>query len=67
MEIAVAAHSVTVKCPDADLDTVAGKALELFHATECSAQRSPVGFGTTASSTERAEPDCGESEIVVRR
>lgn len=63
-EIAVAAHSVTIESAD-PLDTVAAKALELFRQTEASALRSPVGFGTTGSSVERAEPVYDESEILA--
>lgn len=63
VDITVAGHQVIVEAPE-PLDIVAAKALELFRATEDSARRSPIGFGTTGVHVERAEPEyCDELRV----
>jgi hypothetical protein len=55
----VAGHTVIVESPD-PLDVVAGKALELFRATEANARRIPTGFAASGGQAERASPEADE-------
>ena len=63
VDITVAGHQVIVEAAE-PLDRVAGKALELFRATEQSACRIPVGFTAGSAHLERAEPSSNGYEPV---
>lgn len=55
VDITTAGHTIVIDVEGGDLDTVAAKALELWHATRD--PRIDKAFGSSGFSLERANPD----------